>query len=349
MFMRNWMYEETEFTCYLHCILWYHVTHEDYKKESCNSNSACSMESSCIGLYLAVGGWTNYKIGLCSGTAVGTLILVTIQQHFICNSQMKTILHLYSCEVFGMGSGQTDYGGKWNELDNILRTQFWVNILISGSGGDGHGRAIMSDPSSYLATDFYYPFYYVTFMNISFHKNLEVRNVIMYRPRQVFQPLSQNKWCLREVEQDVVGVTRRNDPPWCGNSRDTSLYIVGKARRRYNDERDDCILITLDLLHKFRGKVLSAQSIIDSVSFINGYQAATSSILSIMFLVVTIEKDHSSFNAREQATTAVFLVHLAYFLPSILEDKDDLEEWVFVMNLQEADHLGYGQPYLVMR
>lgn len=52
-----------------------------------------------------------------------------------------------------MGSGQADYGGKWKELYHILKTQFGVIILVSGSVSDGHSTAIMSDPASCLATD----------------------------------------------------------------------------------------------------------------------------------------------------------------------------------------------------
>lgn len=83
-----------------------------------------------------------------------------------------------------------------------------------------------------------------------------------------------------------------------------------------------CILDTLALLHKFRGKVLLLGLIeghanflhhhcvwgivavnIDSVSFINAYQAATSAALSVMFLGAKTGKSNSSFSAREEATT----------------------------------------------
>ncbi|XP_026447309.1 uncharacterized protein LOC113347845 [Papaver somniferum] len=41
------------------------------------------------------------------------------------------------------------------------------------------------------------------------------------------------------------------------------------------------------------------------MSFINAYQAATSTVMSVMFLGVKTEKSNGSFSAREEATTVV--------------------------------------------
>ncbi|XP_026422191.1 uncharacterized protein LOC113318261 isoform X2 [Papaver somniferum] len=130
VFMRKWMYEESEFTSYLHCILLFSATHEDsfnqlfkhfynsymylyspgswiarygswltlgctdYKKELCNSICVGSMENKCFDLYLAVGSRTNYKLRLYLWVVLGTLILVIVQQHFTCHSRVIALWFL---------------------------------------------------------------------------------------------------------------------------------------------------------------------------------------------------------------------------------------------------------------
>ncbi|KAI3851526.1 hypothetical protein MKW98_000701 [Papaver atlanticum] len=85
-----------------------------------------------------------------------------------------------------MDSSQVDDGGKWTELDSILKTQLEVIIFISCSGSDGHVSANMSAPASCsvgddsggilarasgLTTDSSYPLYCMMFMSVPYLKN----------------------------------------------------------------------------------------------------------------------------------------------------------------------------------
>ncbi|KAI3869654.1 hypothetical protein MKX03_011851 [Papaver bracteatum] len=98
---------------------------------------------------LGVGRWTNHKLRLYLWAVVGTLTLVTVQQHFTCNSRVIALWLL-----------DTVYYRRVEFCERIMGTMKMFLQLndceVFGSGSDGYGNGKMLARASGLATDSYY-------------------------------------------------------------------------------------------------------------------------------------------------------------------------------------------------